>query len=153
MKLALTELYSHFIFITSEKKPSISEQIRIPLESYITKIVNHNSCKMCAIYANPEHVHFLIARCPLIAEETIATIIAYASSRFINNTTSGNGAFFWKPAASAFSVSKTEVEEVCRFILFQQEFHKELTFEQEYCEFFIHYQRTINLDYSYLIKP
>ena len=38
----------------------------------ITGIVNNNSCKMYAIYANPEHVHYLISRAPNLSEEKIA---------------------------------------------------------------------------------
>ncbi len=149
MKIALNNLYTHFVFITAETLPSITDQIREPLEKYMTSVVNDYQCRMCAIYANPEHMHFLIARCPRIAEETIATVIAQKSSSFINDKISGNGKFFWQNTASAFSVSPTEVDEVCSFIHFQPEFHRELTFEQEYSEFFIHYQRTIYLDYFY----
>lgn len=145
MKLTFNDLYTHFVFVTSEKEPHISEQIREPLEKYIAKIVNHNSCRMCAIYANPEHVHFLISRSPRLAEETIATIVALASTRFINNKLLCNGTFSWHHTASAFSVSKMEVEEVCRFILFQPEYHKLQTFDQEYNEFFLYYYRTIHL--------
>ena len=141
MKLALNSLYTHFIFITNRKSPIITERIKEPLERHITKVVNHNVCKMCAIFANPDHVHFLISRSPLISEETIATIVAYASCRFINNKKFCNGAFSWHHIASAFSVSYTEVEEACQLIRFQPEYHRILTFEEEYNEFFLHYQR------------
>lgn len=147
MKIAFNNLYTHFVFITCEKNPYITERIKEPLENHITKVINHNICKMCAIYANPEHVHFLVSRSPLLAEETIATIVAFASSKFINNKRFCNGTFSWHHTASAFSVSKTEVDEVRRFILFQPEYHRQQTFEEEYNDFFLHYQKNINLDF------
>lgn len=146
MKLANNNLYTHFVFITSEKNPFITDQIKEPLENHITNVVNHNLCNMCAIKANPEHVHFLIARSPLIAEENIATIVARTSSRFINHKRFCNGTFAWHQVASAFSVSIAEVDEICRFIQLQPEYHLKQTFEEEYNELFLHYRRKINLN-------
>jgi REP element-mobilizing transposase RayT len=44
--------------------PLILEKFRDRIEKYITGIVNNNGCKMYSIYANPEHVHFLVSRSP-----------------------------------------------------------------------------------------
>ena len=62
----------------------IPEKNRIRIEKYITGIVKNNSSKLYAIYANPEHVHFLISRSATLSEEELATIIAESSERFIN---------------------------------------------------------------------
>ncbi|RPH94868.1 MAG: hypothetical protein EHM72_15330 [Calditrichaeota bacterium] len=63
----------------------IPENNRIRIEKYITGIVNNNSCKLYAIYANPEHVHFLVSRSPEISEEQLASIVAESSNRFIKH--------------------------------------------------------------------
>ena len=54
------------------------------IEKYITEMVNNNSCKLYAIYANPEHVHFLVSRSPSVSEEQLASIVADSRERFIN---------------------------------------------------------------------
>jgi REP element-mobilizing transposase RayT len=59
----------------------ISEKFRERIEKYITVIVNNNACKMYAIYANPEHVHFLVSRSPQLDEESLATIVANSSEK------------------------------------------------------------------------
>ena len=66
MKIEYNNLYTHFIFTTLHRVPLISEKYRERIEKYITGIVNNKECKMYAIYANPEHVHFLISRSPAI---------------------------------------------------------------------------------------
>ena len=58
MKIEYHNLYTHFIFTTLQRLPFIQEQNRQRIEKYITGIVNHNSCHLYAIYANPVHVHF-----------------------------------------------------------------------------------------------
>ena len=98
---------------------------------------------MYAIYANPEHIHFLISRAPDIDEEKIASIVADSSGRFINDNKLSVGKFEWQMSCSAFSVSKAEVDKVCKYILGQKEHHKKQTFQEEYDEFIKFYQQTI----------
>ena len=83
MKIEYNNLYTHFVFSTMGRQALISECNRIRIEKYITGIVNNNSSKLYAIYANPEHVHFLVSRSPSISEEQLATIVADSSPRFI----------------------------------------------------------------------
>ena len=144
MKIEYQILYTHFVFSTYERQAIITEQIRERIEKYITGIVNNNSCKLYAIYANPDHVHFLVSRSPEIAEEQLATIIAESSERFINQNKLIVGQFSWQRSASAFSVSKSDIEKVCRYILNQPEHHKKVTFAAEYERFIKFYQQTLN---------
>lgn len=143
MKIEYNNLYVHFVFTTLHRLPIIPEKNRIRIEKYITGIVNNNSSKLYAIYANPEHVHFLISRAPDISDEKLATIIADSTERFINENKLATGNFAWKQTASAFSVSKSEVDRICKYILNQPEHHKKTSFEDEYQEFMRHYQATI----------
>ena len=113
------------------------------MEKYITGIVNNNYSKMYAIYANPEHVHFLISRSPKLSEEALATIVAESSAKFINENKLCVGTFAWQESSSAFSVSKSDVDKVCKYILNQPEHHRKTTFTQEYDAFLKHYQKTL----------
>lgn len=143
MKIEYKNLYVHFIFSTHGRQKSIPDDNRDRLEKYITGIVNNNSCKLYAIYANPEHVHFLVSRSPEISEEQLATIIADSSERFINKNKLAKGKFAWQQSASAFSVSKSDIDKVCKYILNQKEHHKKMTFAEEYEQFIKHYQETL----------
>jgi len=144
MKIEYNNLYTHFVLITYQRIPLIQSEHRERIEKYITGIVNNNDCKMYAIYSNPEHVHFLISRSPGISEETILTIVANSSSRFINDNKLCVGNFSWQQSASAFSISKKDIENVCKYILNQPEHHRVKTFQEEYDEFIQFYQKTIH---------
>jgi REP element-mobilizing transposase RayT len=65
--------------------PIILEKNRQRIEKYMTGIVNNNACQLYAIYANPEHVHFLVSLDPSMDTESLATIIADSSQRFIHD--------------------------------------------------------------------
>ena len=144
MKIEYNNLYTHFVFSTYNREPIILGKNRERIEKYITGIVNNTSSKMYAVYTNPDHVHFLVSRSPAISEETLATIIATSTEKFINdNNLIDPGKFRWQNSASAFSVSKFDVDKVCKYILKQPEHHKKVTFAQEYEQFIKFYQGTL----------
>jgi REP element-mobilizing transposase RayT len=148
MKIEYNNLYTHFILITQNRLPLIQEVHRQRIEKYVTGIVNNNNSKMYSIYANPEHVHFLISRSPVISEEAFATIVAESSAKFIQDNKLCSGRFAWQQSASAFSISKSDVDKVCKYILNQPEHHKKLTFAEEYETFIKHYQKTLKWQIS-----
>ena len=143
MKIEFNNLYTHFIFTTLHRLPLIAEKHRVRIEKYITGIVNNNDCRMYAIYANPEHVHFLVSRSPKISEETLATIVAESSQRFITQNKLSDHPFAWQQSASAFSVSKSDIDGVCKYILNQAAHHRKITFAEEYEELIKFYQKTL----------
>lgn len=143
MKIEYSNLYTHFIFTTLHRYPLILEKHRERIEKYMTGIVNNNECQLYAIYANPEHVHFLASRSSRVPEESLATIVAESSEKFINQNKLCNSPFAWQETASAFSVSKSDVDRVCKYILNQPEHHRKISFAEEYETFLKFYQKTL----------
>ena len=144
MEILYNNLYTHFVFTTQNRCPVISEIHRNRIEKYITGVVNRHLCKMYAIYANPEHIHFLVSRSPAMSEKALAELIANASEIFINNNNLCKGKFYWQSSCSAFSVSKGDVDKVCKYILNQSEHHKKQTFIEESDRFLTFYQQTLS---------
>ncbi len=143
MKIEYNNLYTHFVVTTFQRLAVIREENQERIEKYITGIVNHNSSKLYAIYVNPEHVHLLISRAPFLSEEELITTIADSSEKFINQNNLVKSRFRWQQSASAFSVSKSDIDVVCKYILNQPEHHERISFEEEYQEFIRFYQDTL----------
>ncbi|HEY6974690.1 MAG TPA: transposase [Chitinophagaceae bacterium] len=127
MKIEYHNLYTHFILITQNRTPPIPERNRERIEKYITGVINNNNSKLYSIYANPEHAHILASRSPRLSEEVLATIVADSSSKFINDKKLSAGVFAWQESASAFLVSKSDVDKVCKYILNQPEHHRKIS--------------------------
>lgn len=143
MKIEYNNLYTHFIITTLHRLPIISEKHRERIEKYITGIVSNNDSQLYAIYVNPEHAHFLVSRSPKLSEENLASIVAESSQRFINQNKLCDNQFSWQESASAFSVSKSDVDRVCKYILNQPEHHRKVSFAEEYDQFIKFYQKTL----------
>jgi REP element-mobilizing transposase RayT len=143
MKIEYNNLYTHFIFTTLHRLPVIHEKHRERIEKYMTGIINNNNSHLYSIYANPEHVHFLVSRSPKLSEESLATRVAESSQRFINENKLCDRQFAWQETAAAFSVSKSDADKVCKYILNQKEHHRKMTFAEEYEKFINFYQKTL----------
>ncbi|HEY7750958.1 MAG TPA: transposase [Ignavibacteriaceae bacterium] len=143
MKIQYNNLYTHFILVTLNRFPFINEKSRERIEKYITGIVNNKDSKLYAIYANPEHVHFVASRSPNISEEELLTTVADSSARFINQNKLCVGRFVWQESAAAFSVSKSDVDRVCKYILNQPKHHRKVSFAEEYDSFIKFYEKTL----------
>lgn len=144
MKIEYNNLYTHYIFTTQHRQPLILEKHRERIEKYITGIVNNNNSRLYAIYANPEHVHFIISRSPKISDEDLAYLIAESSQKFINQNNLCAAPFAWQESAAAFSVSKSDVDKVCKYILNQPQHHRKVSFAEEYEHFLKFYQKTLH---------
>lgn len=143
MKIEYHNLYIHYILITRQRFPFIKEENRVRIEKYITGIVANTGSKLYSIYANPDHVHFLISRNPAISDQELITRIADGSLKFILENNLCNSNFMWQESAAAFSVSKSDVDKVCKYIINQPEHHKRVSFKDEYDELIKFYQQTI----------
>jgi REP element-mobilizing transposase RayT len=81
MKVDYNNLYIHFVFTTTGRLPFIKENHRERIEKYITGIIKNHSSRLYAIYANPEHMHFIVSKSPDYSENQLAEIIADASAK------------------------------------------------------------------------
>lgn len=113
MRIEYHNLYTHFVLTTLHRLPVIVGTIRERIEKYITGVVNNHDSKMYAIYANPEHCHFLASRSPRISEELLASIVAESTENFIEKNGLIQGKFRWQDTCAAFSVSNSDVSKVC----------------------------------------
>ena len=78
------------------------------------------------------------------------TIFGIYDSKWINEKSFTRGRFAWQAGYGAFSYSRSQIEDVVKYILNQQEHHKKRTFREEYVQLL----KRFRIDYSdkYLLK-
>jgi len=72
------------------------------------------------------------------------------SSKFINDKAWIRGKFEWQRGYGVFSYSRSQIDDVIKYILNQQEHHKKRTFKEEYLEFLKKFE--IDFDEKYLFE-
>ena len=82
-----------------------------------------------------DHIHALIMAPPTIAPCRIAQLLKGGSSEWIHQEFSCLKKFGWQDGYAAFTVSKSNIAAVIKYIQNQREHHRKKTFQEEYREF------------------
>lgn len=146
-----SQIFIQFVFCVKGRHNFIHPSKRIELEKYISGIVNNRKQKLLAVYANPDHVHLLVSFQNL--DKSLSEImrdVKAGSSKFINESKWFDGKFYWQEGYGAFSYSKSQVDQVCKYILNQEEHHKKVGFREEYLS--ILKKSEIDFDEKYLFE-
>jgi len=127
-----TQIYVQIVFAVKGRQNLISEKFRVELEKYICGIIKNEKSKPLAIYCNPDHTHILIGLHPSVSISDITKKIKANSSKWINEKGFIKGQFRWQEGFGAFTYSKSQMNNVVKYILNQPEHHKKSNFKEEY---------------------
>ena len=82
-----------------------------------------------------DHVHALVTAPPTIAPFQIAQLLKGISSKWIHEEFASLKNFSWQDGYGGFTVSKSNIPSVIKYIDNQREHHRKKTFQEEYLEF------------------
>ena len=105
---------------------------------------------MLSIFNMPDHTHILVGLKPSIAISDLVRDIKSGSSTFISDKHWVKGKFNWQEGFGAFSYSRSQIDNVIKYILNQEEHHKKKSFKEEYMDFLKKFE--IQYDEKYLFE-
>lgn len=143
-----TQLFVHIIFSTKRREKVLSKHFREELFKYISGILLHKNQKPFAVNGTLDHVHILVGIEPIISLSDLVRDIKHSSTNFIKDKKFIKHKFNWQKGFGAFSYSKSQIDSVIKYIMNQEEHHKQKTFEEEYIEFLKKYD--IDYDSKYV---
>lgn len=127
-----TQMYVQIIFAVLGRANVVKETHRHELEKYICGIISNKKCKPIAIFCNPDHTHVFLGLHPGISVSDITRDIKASSSKFINDKKMIQGKFAWQDGFGSFTYSRSQIDDVSKYILNQPEHHKHRSFKDEY---------------------
>jgi len=127
-----TALHYHVVFSTKNREPWITTEHEQRIWSYLGGIARENDIKPLMIGGIENHVHLLLGIPAALAVSKAVQMIKGGSSAWIKEMLPGMKGFGWQDGYGAFTVSKSLVPEVTRYVSEQRQHHQGRTFEQEY---------------------
>ena len=145
-----TQLHIQFVFAVKYRKALIQKAWKDELHKYITGIIQNNGHKMLQINSMPDHIHIFIGLRPLQSISSLVQNIKTESSKWIKDKNFCAIPFSWQEGYGAFSYSKSQVDEVVRYIQNQETHHQKETFLDEYK----HFLKVFEIEYEeqYIFK-
>ena len=143
-----TRIYIHLVFSPSGHENVIPQKHKEEIYKYTTGIIQNRKHKLLAINFMPDHVHILIGYNPSQSIPDMARDIKANTSKFINDKKWLPGRFQWQEGYGAFSYSRSQINNVIKYINTQEGHHRKASFKDEYLRLLDKYE--VDYDPRYL---
>ncbi len=127
-------IFVHLIWGTFEHRKVLSKGLRVKIFHHLVERANELEITINKMNVQPDHVHILL---DLPSDKTMAQVARYFKgecSKWINDNNLILGKFNWQRGYGAYSVSRSALERVAKYIEGQDEHHQEKSFSEEYRE-------------------
>ena len=129
-----TSLHYHIVFSTKNREPWPVRDIEERVWRFIGGIARAHKMTALQVGGVEDHIRALITAPPTVAPFQIAQLLKGKSSKWIHDEFSTMRLFAWQDGYAAFTVSKSRIPEVIRYIQNQREHHRKKTFQEEYLD-------------------
>lgn len=130
-----TNLTTHFIFSTKNRRPLLDAEVRPRLFPYLAGIAREMGAVPLAINGVDDHVHLLLGLAAALSAAEVMRVVKTNASRWIHEQWPEKKDFAWQAGYGAFSVSRSGLDDVVAYIERQEEHHRRMTFQEEYLAF------------------
>ena len=127
-----TSLHYHLVFSTKNRIEWITPDIEKRVWAYIGGIARKHKMTALQVGGVDDHIHALVMSPPTLSPSQMAQYLKGESSKWIHETFPALQDFVWQEGYGAFSVSKSNLEAVVRYIQQQREHHQKQSFQEEY---------------------
>lgn len=129
-----SQIYLQLVFTPLGRENVIPVRHREELQKYTTGIIRNRKHKLLAIKFMSDHVHILIGYNPSQPLPDLLRDVKANTSKLINDNKWVPGKFQWQEGYGAFSYSRSQIDDVIRYINTQEEHHVKATFREEYLD-------------------
>ena len=123
----------HIVFSTRERLPSIEIENKAELHAYISGLAKEKGGKVLIINSMPDHVHILTALPPDVSVSDVMKFVKANSSRWMKQRF--GKPFAWQKGFGSFTVSRSGVDAVAKYIRDQEIHHQKMDYRDEFVSF------------------
>ena len=134
MAQTLVNVLVHVIFSTKKRRHLIKAEIQSELYAYLAGTLRNLDSPCLAIGGTSNHVHLLAALSKKAALSDLVGELKKSSSKWIKTRGPAYQHFAWQEGYGAFSIGRSQVQVLKRYIARQEEHHKTKSFEMELIE-------------------
>jgi REP element-mobilizing transposase RayT len=122
----------HLVFSTKNRADMLPRDPYPELHAYASGILKDQKCHLIEMNNVADHVHVLfdLHRTTAIAE--VVMHLKKGTSRWLKEQSARFARFDWQEGYGAFSIGRSQREDVVTYILSQQEHHARTSFQDEF---------------------
>ncbi|WP_047497179.1 IS200/IS605 family transposase [Terriglobus sp. TAA 43] len=117
----------HIIFSTKDRTPSITNPT--DLHAYLATVARNLGCDCFRVGGTMDHVHLAVGLSRTITIADLISELKTSSSQWMK--TQGASTFAWQRGYGAFTLGKSDLDALMRYIDNQEEHHRKIDFRDE----------------------
>jgi len=129
--MSYTSLLYHIVFATKGREPFLSAEHLPRVQEYIGGILRNLDAKLLAAGGAADHIHLAASLHPLLAVADAVRTVKCNSTNWIRDACPRSRGFAWQDGYAAFSVSKSALPQVERYLAGQTTHHAKRSFVDE----------------------
>ena len=145
-----TQLNIHVVFAVKGRENILPSEMRQDLFRYISGILTNTNQFSLAVNGYKDHVHIFFEISPIKSVSEIVRIVKANSSKWINDNKLIAGKFSWQEGYGGFSYSRSQRDDVIKYIMKQEDHHSQKTFRVEYLSLLKSFE--INFNEAYIFE-
>ncbi|HEY2762170.1 MAG TPA: transposase [Pirellulales bacterium] len=134
MAQSLSNILLHIVFSTRNRRPEIGAEIEPQLFANLTATGQTLGCPIHAVGGAADHIHIACSLSRANSASKLVQELKQASSKWLKTQGSQFADFDWQNGFAAFSISQSELDDLRGFIGGQREYHRGISFQDEYRE-------------------
>lgn len=134
-----SQIHIQLVFAVSGRINFIQGSRQDELYSYFGGIFRNQMQKLLAVGGMPDHVHLFFGMRPDLRLSEFVRNLKNFSNQFMKEKGWFGGGTFWQEGYGAFSYSRSHVDRVIRYVLQQEEHHREKSFREEFLSLLRHF--------------
>jgi putative transposase len=140
----------HFVWSTHERRDWIAEDWENDLYAYVGGIARNKNATLLQAGGMPDHLHALVSVPPTMSISQMVNALKANSSRWIHEEAPAMKVFSWQEGYGAFTVSRSNEQNVADYIRGQKAHHRKRDFKSEFLDFL--QRHAIEYDPQYIWK-
>ena len=134
MANTFSQINIHCVFAVKGRESIITMDFRDSLHSYVSGILLRDHSYPLAVNGWKDHIHVFFELPVTLSISKQMQMLKATSSKWINDNKFVKGQFSWQEGYGAFSYSRSQRDDVIKYIVNQEQHHKKQTFREEYLE-------------------
>jgi putative transposase len=148
MPQSLSQVIVHAVFSTKHHEPWLFPEIRPRIHAYLAAVARDLGCEAFRVGGTGDHVHLALSLARTVTQAELIEKLKTSSSHWLKQQDARLAGFYWQRGYGVFSVGRSGLDDLIRYIDGQEEHHRSRTFQDEYREFLRRYE--IEFDERYV---
>ena len=144
------QMYIQTVFAVKYRDAIIANEWKAVLMAVMGNLINETGCKTIIVNGTDDHVHCFFGLKPTLAVSDVMRSTKAKSSKWMNESGLLKTRFEWQEGFGCFSYSHSQIDAVYKYILHQEEHHKNQSFKSEYTGILRKF--AVDFDENYIFK-